>query len=154
MPTLHVAEDNSSFTPWKLHNDFLSSSFKNSVTAFLSLTCCEILLLYHTGFDLVLCFASWYQTTSETYIHSRKGKGTAEKDRVIVWGCSCSMKANLSSAAQMGLRDEIFKGSCPSPHTAGGLHDQHCMGSSSGQKSSWDRFLKQSWNKKEKGTRQ
>lgn len=43
------------------------------------------------------------------------------------------MKGNLSSAAQLGLWEELFKGSCPSPHTAGGLHNQHYVGSFLGQ---------------------
>lgn len=44
-----------------------------------------------------------------------------------IWGRSCSMKGNLSTAAQMGLWEEFFTGNCPSPRATARIHDNCCV---------------------------
>ena len=51
-----------------------------------------------------------------------------EEDQVKFCGRSCSMKGNLSTAAQMGPWEELFRGSCPSPQATARLHDECWVG--------------------------
>lgn len=142
-------ETGQKFTTWQLPNDFLLSSFRN-----IPLT--NLLLDTPAAAHRFWPFSVLHGVNppNETNIHSwmrKKERLDREEDREKVWGRSCSMKGNLSNAAQMGLWEALFKGSCPSPHTTAGLHDQ--CGLPFRTKSSRDRFLKQSWNKRVKGTR-
>lgn len=126
-------------------------------------TCCN-----NTGFDLFFFSLSLcaslrdIKPQNETNIHSwRKNIQQQHKkkkiERKTKWkseAAAAVWKGIFHTAAQMGLWEELFRGSCPSPHAADGLHDLRWSGFVFfvffRTKSSRDRFLEQSWNKSEK----
>lgn len=99
-------------------------------------TCCN-----NTGFDLFF-FLSIFALRSvisnhrmkQTFIPGGKTYNNNIKkkiERKTKWkseAAAAVWKGIFHTAAQMGLWEELFRGSCPSPHAADGLHDLRWSG--------------------------